>query len=180
MSLGSQAVERIETARLVGTKPLLRDADELHPLLADARVAEWLWPGDLGGPRTLAQTRALLVKDADRWKRQGFGPWVWRDAQTGAMVGRAGLAGYTLEGQEEVEIGYLIDADRWGQGLASEITRASIEVAFDQLGLETLIAFTQPHNLASRAVMERCGMTYEREFIHADLPHVLYRIRREN
>lgn len=171
-------MDRIETERLIGTRPLLRDADDLHPLVADPRVADWLWPGDLGGPRTLAQTRALLVKDIDRWKRSGFGPWVWRDAATGAMIGRAGLApAPEYFGEGEVEVGYLIAADRWGEGLASEITRASLGVAFDELGLPSVIAFTQPHNLASRGVMERCGFVYEGEVEHAGLPHVLYRFR---
>ena len=38
-----------------------------------------------------------------------------------------------------------------------------------------LIAFTLPDNLASRRVMEKAGFAYEREILHAGLPHVLYR-----
>jgi RimJ/RimL family protein N-acetyltransferase len=34
-------------------------------------------------------------------------------------------------------------------------------------------------NAASRAVMEKLGMTYERHVEHAGLPHVLYRLTRE-
>ena len=37
---------------------------------------------------------------------------------------------------------------------------------------------TLPHNVRSRAVMERLGMTYAGEVVHADLPHVLYLLRR--
>ena len=61
-------------------------------MLADPRVADWLWPGDLGGPRTLAQMRTMLVHDMDHWKRHRFGPWLVRDRATrrGRGAGRAG------------------------------------------------------------------------------------------
>jgi RimJ/RimL family protein N-acetyltransferase len=37
------------------------------------------------------------------------------------------------------------------------------------------VSFTLPNNLASRRVMDKAGFRYERNFIHANLPHVLYR-----
>ena len=48
-------------------------------------------------------------------------------------------------------------------------------VAFDDLGLGEIVAFTLPTNIASRRVMEKSGFAYEREIVHAGLPHVLYR-----
>ncbi len=73
-----------------------------------------------------------------------------------------------------VEVAWAIVPKRWGQGLATELALASVEVAFDWLGLAELIAFTLPGNLASRRVMEKAGFAYEREIEHAGLPHVLY------
>jgi RimJ/RimL family protein N-acetyltransferase len=169
-------MEEVRTERLIGTRPLLRDADELHPICADPRVADWIWPGDLGGPRKLAQVRALLVKDADHWKRHRFGAWVVRDRGTRAVVGRAGLS-WELE-QDEVACDWLIDADRWGEGLATEIALEAVRCAFDVLGLESIIAETLPHNVGSRAVMEKCGFAFERDVERVGLPHVRYRLRR--
>jgi ribosomal-protein-alanine N-acetyltransferase len=40
--------------------------------------------------------------------------------------------------------------------------------------LERIVAFTLPHNKASRTVMDHCGFTYNRDIVHAGLPHVLY------
>ena len=36
---------------------------------------------------------------------------------------------------------------------------------------------TAPDNRGSRRVMEKLGLSYEREVVHADLPHVLYRLQ---
>jgi hypothetical protein len=38
-----------------------------------------------------------------------------------------------------------------------------------------VVAFTRVDNLASRRVMAHLGLTCEREFTYAGLPHVLYR-----
>jgi hypothetical protein len=52
---------------------------------------------------------------------------------------------------------------------------ASLDLAFGPLGLGSVVAYTLPHNIASRRVMEKLGLGYEREVVYADLPHVLYR-----
>ena len=39
---------------------------------------------------------------------------------------------------------------------------------------EQIVAFALPHNKASRGVMEHCGFTYQHDFTHAGLPHVMY------
>ncbi len=158
--------DEVRTDRLVGTKPLPRDADELHPICADARVARWVWPA----PLSLARTRSMLVRDAVHWKRHGFGRWVLRE--DGAVVGLAGL----LADGEEVELAWFIAPDRWRRGLATEIAGAAIEHAFTDLGLAAVTAKTDVENVASRGVMEGLGMTYAGELVHAGIPHVRYRL----
>jgi Acetyltransferase (GNAT) domain len=109
------------------------------------------------------------------WDRYGFGQWLLRERITGAMVGRGGLQLTFVAGCNEVEVGWAIIPERWGQGLATELAVAAVEVAFDDLGVGELVAFTLPDNIASRRVMEKAGFTYERAIVHFGLPHVLYR-----
>jgi [ribosomal protein S5]-alanine N-acetyltransferase len=70
-------------------------------------------------------------------------------------------------------------ASFWGSGLATEMAGAILTVAFEHLGLADVVAFTLTTNQASRRVMEKVGCQFEREIVHAGLPHVLYRIKRE-
>jgi RimJ/RimL family protein N-acetyltransferase len=67
---------------------------------------------------------------------------------------------------------------RWGEGLATELALASVRTAFDVLGIDEVIAYTAPDNIASWRVMEKAGMEFDREIVAAGLPHVLYRARR--
>ena len=55
---------------------------------------------------------------------------------------------------------------------------ASIEYAFNQLNLESIICFTAHNNHQSLRVMEKVGFTYEKDFVHADIIHKLYRLKK--
>ena len=162
-------MDELRTKRLIGSRPLLRDADELQPICADPRVAPWVFIEEM----TLARTRSMLVFDTDHWKRHKFGRWVLRDSATRAVVGMAGLL---TEPDDSVEIAWFLDADRWGEGLATEFMRPVMRWAFEDLGLPELTAKTLVDNERSRALIERLGLTYEREIEHAGMPHVLYRV----
>jgi RimJ/RimL family protein N-acetyltransferase len=110
----------------------------------------------------------------EHWERYGFGPWLMRDRATGAVVGRGGLQHTNAVEGRPVEIAWAVAPSRWGEGLATELAFTSVDVGFETLELERLIAFTLPHNVASRRVMEKARFTYERDITHDDLPHVLY------
>ena len=78
--------------------------------------------------------------------------------------------------ESEVELAYALMAESWGRGLATELSQALLAVAFEHLGLEDLVCFTLTTNRASRRVMEKVGFTFERDVIHAGMPHGLHRI----
>jgi RimJ/RimL family protein N-acetyltransferase len=58
------------------------------------------------------------------------------------------------------------------------MVRSLVRIGLEDLDLDELVAFTLPENVRSRRVMEKAGLFYERDIVHAGLPHVLYRIRR--
>jgi [ribosomal protein S5]-alanine N-acetyltransferase len=145
---------------------------------ADPRVARWHWPGGLGGPRTRAQTRELVARQARECAEHGFGLWWWRERGSGELVGQAGLNRTDVEGEPVVEVGWSISPARWGEGFAPEAAGASLVWGWKRAGLEEIVAFTLPDNLASRRVMDKLGMSYVRDFEREGLPHVLYRARR--
>jgi RimJ/RimL family protein N-acetyltransferase len=78
-------------------------------------------------------------------------------------------------GVDEVEVGYGLMPEYWGRGLATEIARACVRIGFDQLGLRSLVAITRPVNVASQRVMLKAGLAYERDIVHAGVPHMLFR-----
>jgi RimJ/RimL family protein N-acetyltransferase len=130
----------------------------------------------LGGLRDADWVRQWHDRQLDHWEQHGFGLWTMRARASGAFVGRGGLRHALIEGQDEIELGYGLLPDFWGQGLAAEMSREALRLGFELLGLESIVSFTLPTNRPSRRVMEKLGLRYERDVIWADLPHVLYRI----
>jgi ribosomal-protein-alanine N-acetyltransferase len=157
--------------RLLFERPRAEDLDVLAALHADPRVM-----ATLGGVRSREQTQEFLTQLLAHWEEHGFGLWVVRERSTRRFAGRGGLRRVSICGADEVEVAYALVPELWGRGLATEIARESIRVAFEALGLPDLVSFTLEGNLASRRVMEKAGFRYERDFLRAGAPHVLYRL----
>jgi RimJ/RimL family protein N-acetyltransferase len=164
-------IDELRTARLLLTRMREDDWPDLHGMYFNPRVM-----ATLGGLRSEEQTRELLRGHFAHWEEHGFGWWVARDSSTGAFAGRGGLRRRIVGGLEEVEVGYAFLPEFWGRGLATELAAESVRVGFEVLGLKELVGMALPTNRASRRVMEKVGFRYERDIVHADLPHVLYRL----
>jgi RimJ/RimL family protein N-acetyltransferase len=72
------------------------------------------------------------------------------------LVGFAALK--EIPKTSEVELYYGLAPQFWGQGLATEATRAVLQYGFDVLGLARLWARTDSPNAPSMRVSERLGM----------------------
>jgi [ribosomal protein S5]-alanine N-acetyltransferase len=165
-------MHQLNTLRLIGIPATPSDFADIRRLHADPRVMATLSAD--GAPFTEDQTRAFLDRAADHWKKYGFGLWTFREQAGGEFVGYGGIKHTEVEGRDVIELAYAITSAHWRKGFATEISRAALKHAFDTIHLDRIVAFTLPHNRASRAVMENCGFTYNRNITHANLPHVLY------
>ena len=145
--------------------------DGLIAMLGDPRVG-----ATLGGIASPADVDRQIAGMAAHWAERGFGWYAFSDRETGALVARGGPHAAHVGGREEVEIGWTVVPERWGEGLATELGAASLEVAFGPLGLVDVVSFTLPGNRASRRVMEKLGFAFERDVPYAGMPHVLYRL----
>jgi RimJ/RimL family protein N-acetyltransferase len=154
-----------------------REHERLYAdLFGDPAVAATLWPGARGGARTPAQAAEILSTDIAHWREDGFGPWMFFETATGVFVGRGGLRRMTFEGRDCVEVLYAVRSDVWGHGYATEM--ACVTVAHGRrLGLTDIVGFTLTTNVASRRVLEKAGMRFDRQlFEHAGFPHLLGRL----
>ncbi len=164
------------TPRLEGRRPDAADGPGVRALLLHPEVQVWLRPAPL--PAFEARDAdTLLQTDQEHWVRHGFGPLSLRDRVTGEYVGRGGLARATVLGRPAVELPWAVVPARHNEGLATEAARAAIEWAWD-LDLPEVVSFALKGNAASRRVMDKAGLTFDRDLKRAGLPHVLYRATR--
>ena len=161
------------TARLRGAPPRRSDLDALAGLLGDERVG-----ATLGGARTRDQAEELLRADIEHWRQHGFGSWLLWVQEDGTFAGRVGLRRIEVADRDEVELSWIIVADRWRQGLATEAGAAAATAAFERFGLESVVALADAGNVASERVAEKLGMQPEAEVTWTGRPHRLYRLAR--
>jgi ribosomal-protein-alanine N-acetyltransferase len=160
----------LATPRLRGRPLGESDFDDLHALHRDRRVLAWFG----AEPDTPAETRAFLDRKLAHWREHGFGIWMFRDPGC-AFIGRCGIHRWSLDGQAEVELGYIVRSELWSHGYATEMGAAVVEHAFSTLGLAALVGFTRPDNVPSRRVLEKLGFDFERTFVAHGDESVLYR-----
>lgn len=161
-----------DTERLVA-EPLNLAAheEELAALHADARVMT-----SMGGTRDRDENRVWVEQNTRHARDEGFGVFVFRARATGEAIGRGAIRRLEIGGLVEVEIGYVVAADRWGRGLATEMGKWLVAYA-ERAGLRDVVAVTQSGNIASRRVMDKLGFRYERDVDHQGDTRVLYRRR---
>ena len=163
--------EKFRTPRLLLTRIGRDDLDDMLAMHREARVAR-----ALGGMRPESEIAALLENLVKQWDTHGFGWWSVRDPDTARFMGRGGLRQVKIDNASEVEVGYALLPEFWNRGLATELARVSVAQGFVRLGLAEVVSLTLPGNHGSRRVMEKTGMSYERDVAHVGMQHVLYRL----
>ncbi len=157
------------------------DLEPFYRLNADPDVMRYF-------PKRLSRTESneLAAEIQRRIDLNGWGFWALEDRATGASIGFTGLNRPTddLPCNPCVEIGWRLAKAHWGKGYASEAAAKALAFAFEELGLDEVVAFTAVQNEPSRRVMRRIGMHNSlRNFMHPAVPesselkeHVLYAI----
>jgi [ribosomal protein S5]-alanine N-acetyltransferase len=95
------------------------------------------------------------------------------------FAGWAALGGMTDTGS--AEIGWYLRPDQWGRGYATEATQLLLNLAFEDLTRNCVIATSDPDNQAAHRVLERSGLRREHEILTVDTwrgprPRYLYSI----
>lgn len=150
----------IETPRFYLREFNLTDAPDLKKL-NDADDVFFL----TGDPPFASISEAeRFVRNYNHYKKYGFGRWSIIDKGKNQFVGWCGLK-YSPD-IDEVDIGFRIDTQFRGKGIATETGTAVLNYGFDELNFRRIIARCVIENEASRRVIEKLGMLFfeNREF----------------
>lgn len=116
----------------------------------------------LNGPATEEEIDAALGRIAKSQQEHGFSFWAVERRADGALLGYCGLRicdDLQRPVNGDVEIGWRLREDAWGQGYAREAAQAALDWAWANLDADRVVSFTVPANRPSWGLMERLGMT---------------------
>ena len=145
--------EAVLTQR-IKLSPVRKDeAEELHQIWIDPEVRKYLWD-DLIIPET--QTKEIINQSLTAFANKKYGLWVARLINQKEIIGFTGYWQFFDPPQTQLLYGLL--PQYWGQGLATEISKAMIDYGFKEYGFKTINASTDLDNKSSIAVLARLGM----------------------
>lgn len=154
----------LETERLYLREFRAEDAALLFELDSDPEVMRFITKGQ---PTPMRQIREEIIPRLLGYYTQSppRGCWAAHLRANKEFIGWFHLRPDKLE-PEEMELGYRLMRKVWGQGLATEGSRALVQRAFAQWPYEKVSARTLLGNLASQRVMQKAGLQFERKFVY--------------
>ncbi|WP_374354469.1 GNAT family N-acetyltransferase [Chitinimonas sp.] len=142
------------TERLLLRAPLDADLPALLEIYGDPATHQY----NPAGPLESAEAAGhLLWRWQLHWARHGFGIWVvaLRDAPE-TVIGFGGVAFAGTDSSPRLNLRFRPTA--WGQGYASELAQAALQLAFDLRGATEVKAVVAPDNVPARTLLARLGM----------------------
>lgn len=174
----------LQTARLTIREFVPEDEDNLVSLNSDPEVMRYITGGVPEPGRDQIRDEIIPYHLGFYDEHPGFGTWAADDIRTASFLGWFHLRPRRSDGVPD--LGYRFLRSAWGNGYATEGSRALIDKGFTDLNLDRVAAETMTVNLASRRVLEKCGMHHVRTYFEseqyaiegADQGHVEYELTR--
>jgi RimJ/RimL family protein N-acetyltransferase len=144
----------LETLRLAMRDFTPEDSADLFRLNSDPRVMRYIGDGEPFDEARHADVMRRVLRYPRLYPDLGF--WYTTRRDTGAFIGW-----FTLKycgKSADVETGYMLLPDAWGQGYATEGATALVDFGFDDLGLTRIVGVTHPDNIASQRVLMKAGL----------------------
>ena len=170
----SDPVPVIETPRLRLRGHRADDHAALLAIWSDPVVVRYI-----GGHASTSQEAWLrLLRYLGLWCALGYGYWAIEEKSSGRFIGDIGYADFkrdiipSLDGMPEM--GWVLAADRHGNGYASEALAAVMAWGRTQLGGRTLVCIIDPQNSASIGVAIKAGFTLREQTMYMGDPVLLF------
>lgn len=160
-----------ETPRLILRKFKPDDLDELIPILGDPEVMRF----SRTGAKTPKQTKQFIDRILRYYQQEGFGLYAVNHKKDAKLIGYCGLLIWLIDEQREIEIGYRLARNYWGQGLATEAASAIRDYA-KKFAFDSLIAVIDLDNHRSIRVAKKLGMKYEKDTKDSGMAVQVYRL----
>jgi [ribosomal protein S5]-alanine N-acetyltransferase len=149
--------QAIETHRLYMKRPALADVPRLFQFLGNAEAMKFTHADG-----SLKECRQRVAVHEYYRRKDGVAPWTVILKSNQEIIGWGGLYIDPFDRRWGVEVGYYFDPAYWGQGYASELVAAAIDLADGAVGLKEVWAFARPENKSSGRVLEKAGFKIDR------------------
>ena len=144
-----------------------KDRLSFYEVMNTPIVMRWL-----GGEQTVEEWSAGYERLRGYQRDFGFTFWIVERKADDEILGFCGLKRANAPGADaiagEIEIGWRLREDAWGQGYAKEAAIASLDLAFGRFDAPRVVAVTAARNGPSQGLMIRLGMNRREDLDFVD------------
>ena len=146
----------LSNERVVLREMVISDWIDVHRYASQAIVCQYQpW-----GPNTEEESEVFVsqvVEDSIKVPRRRFVfAIIYQEAMIGA--GELNIRDFT---NRAGEVGYIVNPNYWGKGIATEVASLLIDFGFNELNMHRIYATCDPRNIGSAKVLDKVGMTRE-------------------
>ena len=146
-----------ETERLIIREWCLADIEALHKIMSDEEVMRYVWDYQ---PATFEQVEQFVQHCRAESSTQQWTTWPLISKHENMLIGYCGFLVRSYgEYEGETEMGWLVDRNYWGNGLATEAAQAVLTLGLENWSFNKVIASAREENTQSVKIMEKIGMT---------------------
>lgn len=149
----------IETRRCLLREITLNDIDDLYRLYEPEEMTRYMDGLYENRQKEEEYTKAYIQH---MYRFYGYGLWLVVEKETGETIGRAGLGHLEVEGEVQLELGYLIARSRQRQGYAFEVCQGILDYAREATEFASIHCLIQKENLPSVRLAEKLGFRWEK------------------
>lgn len=166
----------LKTKRLTIKKMTVEDFDDIALMLKDPNVM-YAWEHNFSDK----DVSDWIEKNIQYYEDYGYAYFLAIDSKINKVVGQVGLLQNNINGENHLEIGYIIKKEFWGQGYALEAAESLNNYAFKTLQAKEIIAEIRPMNIWSINIAKKLGMQLFGEFnknVRGKMMlHLLYKLK---
>ena len=163
---------QIETPRLLLRPFTLNDIEAAYNMNLDQEIS--IYTGDGGVVNYDEMERRIRGIISEDYMKYGYGRFAVELIGIDSFIGFAGLK--YLPEYGVTDLGYRFKKKYWGQGIATEAGKASIEYGFKTLKLKELKAYAMEENKASIKVLTKLGFIYEMDLTEHALTYQQFKL----
>jgi len=113
----------------------------------------------------------------ERYRENRYGLQALILKKSGEFIGQCGLLTQTIDGRNELEIGYHLIPRYWGNGYATESAGEFKKIGFENNLADSIISIIDVENIPSQKVAQRNGMIKETRTRFKDMDVYIFRIK---
>lgn len=169
--------DQLESKRLITRRLTLEDVSIWKSFFEDEESTQFI--PDFGEINSEEKAERMIEKQIERYSENRFGHQALIDKETNEFIGVCGLLTQIVDGKEEIEVGYHVLKQFWGNGYAPEAAKLFIDYARKNTITTSIISVIDIDNFKSQRVAQKNGLTIDKQTTFMDLDVFIYRLKLE-